>query len=350
MTCGLSVAGLALAGCVAPVQPTAEATPPPPPQSTLTSTPTPVPSATPSFTPLPSLTPTPDPYDGLTIESLRRRSYGSQGLTVLEQGRIAYGLTRAYFDYESDGLQVHAFLEIPAGEGPFPVVLVLHGYIDPEVYNTLTYTAHYATDFARRGFIAVHPNYRNYPPSESGPSLFRVGYAVDVLNLAVLIRSQAGQPGPFQQAEGQAIGLFGHSMGGGIALRSITVSPEIDAAVLYGAMSGNERWNFEKIQEWSEGQRGIEELAVPEADLGRISPIFYLEGVQAPVSIHHGAADDLVPPEWSEDLCARLTALGKTVECFSYPGQPHTFYGEGDALLVQRAADFFHRYLGPQSP
>jgi len=278
---------------------------------------------------------------------LRARQYGSQGLTVVQEGRIAYGLTRAYFDYESEGLQVHAFVDIPDGQGPFPVVLVLHGYIDPEVYNTLTYTAHYANDFARRGFIAVHPNYRNYPPSDSGPNLFRVGYAADVLNLAALVRAQAGQPGPFERADGEALGLFGHSMGGGIALRAVTVSGQFDAVVLYGAMSGNERWNFEKIQEWSGGERGIEELDIPEADLQRISPIFFLDGIQAPVSIHHGAADAQVPPEWSDDLCARLVALNKPVECFSYPGQPHTFVGEADALLIQRAVDFFLRYLQP---
>lgn len=345
---GAALIALALAGCELQPSVAASASASVAPADSQPAAPaSPTPTLTPSTTPPPTLTPTPDPYAELTIAHLRERSYGSQGLTVLQSGRIAYGLSRVYFDYESDGLRVHAFADIPAGEGPFPVVLVLHGYIDPDVYNTLTYTAHYANDFARSGFIAVHPNYRNYPPSDSGPNLFRVGYAVDVLNLAALIRTQSGLPGPFEGAEGQALGLFGHSMGGGIALRAITVSDAIHGAVLYGSMSGNERWNFEKIQEWSEGQRGAEELSVPEADLLRISPIYFLDGIGSAVSIHHGAADALVPAEWSEDLCIRLTALGKPVECFSYPGQPHTFEGEGDALLVQRAVEFFRRTLLP---
>ena len=143
-----ALAALALTACAAQPQTTPS---PEPVTPTVTLTQTPAPSPTPSLTPVPTLTATPDPYAELTIEHLRGRQYGSQGLTVVQEGRIASGLTRAYFDYESDGLQVHAFVDIPDGPGPFPVVLVLHGYIAPEDYNTLTYTAHYANDFARRG-------------------------------------------------------------------------------------------------------------------------------------------------------------------------------------------------------
>jgi len=52
-----------------------------------------------------------------------------------------------------------------------------------------------------------------------------------------------------------------------------------------------------------------------------------------------------VPPEWSAELCQRLEGLGKTVECFTYPGQPHTFQGEADQLFMRRVIEFFDRYL-----
>ena len=45
-------------------------------------------------------------------------------------------------------------------------------------------------------------------------------------------------------------------MGGGIALRIMTVSDAVDAAVLYGSMSGDEYLNYERILEWSGGERG----------------------------------------------------------------------------------------------
>ncbi len=43
----------------------------------------------------------------------------------------------------------------------------------------------------------------------------------------------------------------------------------------------------------------------------------------------------------SDDLCRRLAELGKTVECFSYPGEPRTFIGYGGIQLIERAVAFY---------
>lgn len=110
-------------------------------------------------------------------------------------------------------------------------------------------------------------------------------------------------------------------------------------------MSGDERQNYEAINSWSYGLRGLEELAVPVEELETISPIYYLDRITAAVSIHHGRADELVPLRWSIDLCERLTTLEKEVECFWYENAPHTFYGEGEALFEQRVVEFFNRML-----
>lgn len=339
-----------------------EATPSsmPSPTITLTNTPSPVaPTATPTLvptaTPSPTLTPaptaiptatstpTPDPYAGLTIADLSGRSYGGGELKIEEVMDVSAEFTRTLVSYPSEGLTLYGFMNTPPGPGPFPVALMMHGYIAPEQYHTLAYTTRYADALARAGYLVIHPNYRNYPPSDEGPDRFRVNNAVDALNLIAIIKAQAGQPGPLQLADPGFVGMVGHSMGGGITLRTITLSDQVQAAVLYGAMSGDEQRNYEKILEWSGGARGLEELNTPPEALQRISPIFHLERISAPVSIHHGDNDGTVPPAWSEELCQKLQALNKPVECFTYPGQPHTFQGEGDQLFMQRVVDFFNR-------
>ena len=142
------------------------------------------------------------------------------------------------------------------------------------------------------------------------------------------------------------IGLWGHSMGGGVSTRVLTLSQDVKAAVLYGAMSGDEQKNYERIYRvFSNGARGLEEVNTPVEAFANISPIFFLDRITATISIHHGQADEVVPPEWSLDLCDRLTALGKSVECFTYPGQPHTFVGEGDTLFMKQVIEFFDREL-----
>lgn len=329
------------------------ATPPathtPSPSATPTATATPTVTAT--VTPLPTDTPTPtatpDPYAAFTVDGLTARAYGDGELRIEQVLNVTNAFTRTLITYPSDGLTIYGFMNTPQGEGPFPVVLLLHGYVDPAVYNTLTYTTRYADALARAGYLVIHPNFRNWPPSDSGPENYRVGQAVDVLHLIALVQKQGGLPGPLQQADPDRIGLWGHSMGGGIAQRVLTVSDDVDAAVLYGAMSGDEALNHQRILYFTNGARGLwAEGEAPPADaLRRISPINYLDRVTAAVSIHHGEFDEQVPLAWSEDLCRRLEDLAKPVDCFTYAGQPHTFVGEGDQLFRQRVREFFDRHL-----
>jgi dipeptidyl aminopeptidase/acylaminoacyl peptidase len=169
--------------------------------------------------------------------------------------------------------------------------------------------------------------------------------ALDVLNLIAIIKATAGQPGPLETADAARIGMWGHSMGGGITTRVITISQEVRAAVLYAAMSGDEARNYEAIGAWSAGLRGGEERAVPTDELLRISPIHFLDGITSAVSIHHGLEDELVPVQWSMQTCELLKASIKDVECHFYPGMPHTFQGKGDKEFMQYTIQFMDRHL-----
>lgn len=253
--------------------------------------------------------------------------------------------TRYLFRYPSDGLNIYGFANIPNDEGSHPVIIALHGYIDPAIYNTLDYTMHYADALANAGYVILHPNLRGYKPSDDADNLFRVGMATDVLNLIDLIQTQSGGADPLRTADPNLIGLWGHSMGGGISTRVLTVSDDVKAAVLYGAMSGDEQKNFEAIWEWSGNTRGMEELALPTEALGRISPMYFFQNITAAVSIHHGTADGTVPIDWSVLTCEQLKSLGKNVECHYYEGMPHTFYGQGDEQFIQNMLQFYNQYL-----
>ncbi len=312
---------------------------------TLTTTPNPTETATLTLTP--TLTATPDPLAGLTIEGLSGRTYGGGQIRIEETLADNSYFTRMFFSYTSDGLRIYGFMNVPKREdSPYPVVIALHGYIEPAIYNTLDYTTRYADALARAGYLVLHPNLRGYPPSDAGDNLFRVGMAVDVLNLVAIVQETGSKEGPLQQADPEAIGLWGHSMGGGISTRVMAVSPDVRAVLLYGAMSGDDRQNFERIFDYfSNGQRGQEELSYPPEAFERISPIYFLERVKAAVSVHHGENDGDVPLAWSLDLCQRLEDLEVNVECFTYPGQPHTFQGEGDQAFIQRMIEFYDREL-----
>jgi dipeptidyl aminopeptidase/acylaminoacyl peptidase len=110
-------------------------------------------------------------------------------------------------------------------------------------------------------------------------------------------------------------------------------------------MSGDEARNYAAIGDWSDGERGGQERAVPAQDLLRIAPIHFLPDITAAVSIHHSLEDELVPVQWSMQTCELLKALNKDVECHFYPDMPHTFRGRGDKEFIQYTIRFFDRHL-----
>lgn len=275
----------------------------------------------------PALLPTADavlsPY---SLEALAQRTYGDGELRVEYAWQDKAEFTRYYITYDSDGLDIHGFVNIPKGKGPFPVVIALHGYIPANEYETLDYSTRYADSIARKGYIVLHPNMRNFPPSDSAPRTrdYMAGYTADVMNLLAYVRKEAGTKGSiFEKADLSRLGIWGHSIGGGIALRVINLVPEIKAAVLYGAVS----------QRYTNNADGVK--------------LYDLSATSAAFSIHHGLADEVISPEWSRTLCDQLEAAGRVYECFFYEGQPHTFIASGDAdpLFIQRTVDFFDKYL-----
>lgn len=271
---------------------------------------------------LPTSTSAGDPY---SIEALANRTYGEGELTVEYLWERQEEFARYYITYTSDGLTIHGFVDVPEGDGPFPVVIALHGFIPAAEYETLDYSTRYADSIARQGYIVLHPNMRNFPPSDS-PGRTRdslAGYTVDVLNLLALVRQSAGQEGIFKNADMERLGIWGHSLGGGIALRVATLVNDIDAIVLYAAVT----------QRYNETPIGL--------------PVYDLRVIDAPFSIHHGLDDETVSPTWSETICDTLEDLGKEHECYFYEGQPHTFLrsGSSDALFIQRTIEFFDTYL-----
>lgn len=296
-------------------------------------------------TAIPTISLTPDPYYAWSNAYLRTRTYGGGQIEFLEvMDQNAY-FTRYLIRYPSDELNIYGFANIPNDDQVHPVIIALHGYIDPAMYKTLDYTTHYADALAQAGYIVFHPNLRGYKLSDDGENLFRVGMAIDVLNLIALIKSQSGVTDQLRNANSNAIGMWGHSMGGGITTRVLTVSQDVKAAVLYAAMSGDEAKNYAAIRQWSGQTRGLDELNVPVEALTAISPMYFFQNITAAVSIHHGKADQLVPIDWSVTTCNQLQSLGKDVECQYYENMPHTFTGEGDQQFIQNTIQFFNQKL-----
>jgi dipeptidyl aminopeptidase/acylaminoacyl peptidase len=292
-------------------------------------------------TPTPLPTPTLKPYEQYTTDSLRRRSYGGGQIEVLEKLAETDLYTSQAIRYPSDGLNIYGFVNIPVGNGPFPVIVSVHGYTPSGSYDTFNPQSDFADFFAENGFIVVHPSLRNYPPSDKGDNILRVGMSVDVLNLIALLKGKGNLPVELAQADSSRMGLWGTSLGGEIALRVLTVSPEIKATVLYSSMSGNQELNSRQLYRLTQDNQFQDDTQVPIEMMDRISPLYFYHLITSAVQLHHGMDDSTAPISWAVETCNFLQSAGVSAQCVYYPDVGHIFNRSNFEKLQVSSLEFY---------
>jgi uncharacterized protein len=294
--------------------------------------------------------------DPFSIQGMRAKEYSSD-ITV-EQDLGNKGKFHSYIvSYPSDGLKVRALMNVPTSakpEGGHPVLLLNHGFIPPTTYSTLNSYKAFADFYSNNGYLVLKAYYRGHDQSEGEGQSAHLApdYITDVLNLIDAIKKHP-------DANPNKIGIWGHSMGGGITLRALVVNKDIKAAVLVAGVVASpqkfyEYWeknkNSSAIPGWIKdtGNTILERVKTPQENpeyYDSISAYKYLDDVQAPVSIHHGTRDNSVPLEFSEELNAALKTANKDVEYFVYQNADHNLAGSARSPFLQRSLDFLNRHL-----
>ncbi|WKZ34359.1 MAG: alpha/beta fold hydrolase [Anaerolineales bacterium] len=323
----------------------------------------------PTYTPVPTATrTTEDAIRPYTIAGLREHDYKSGEIVIRETLLESHNFTRYLIEYPSDGLTISGILQIPtSGEPPYPVVVMNHGFFSRTVYVSGDGTDRAAEFLNRRGYLTISSDYRSWGDSDTGESLFYSGLAIDVINLLNAIPS-------IPQADPERIGMWGHSMGGGVTLKVLTVDSRVKAAVLYNSVSGDfadliERWGPGCFGDVYAGELafGCNSSDVLPLDLPpdltaayfkasmdpvmlrAFSPLYHLDHITAPVQIVYGTEDGKVssgaPPVWSLKIYNALIEAGLDAELFAYEGEKHSFIGDPWFVFMARTQKFFDLHV-----
>ena len=284
----------------------------------------------------------------VSLKALSQKNFNGRDLKLGQVLAQNSAYTRYYITYKSGDLTISGIMNVPAGEGPFPVLILNHGYIDPAIYTNGRGLKREQDYLVKEGYIVIHPDYRNHAFSsdvEDNHLNLRLGYTEDVINAVYAVRNS-----DLSFFDKNKIGMLGHSMGGGITLNIVTALPNlVDAAVLFAPVSADYKDNFDK---WTRGDRPEgEEILQTYGDFNQnpefwenISPINFLENVEAPVLLHHGTSDESVPLEWSDKLNTALKDKDKNITYYVYEGEPHEFINAWPQVM-QRTARFFDEHL-----
>lgn len=163
-------------------------------------------------------------------------------------------------------------------------------------------------------------------------------------------------------ADPDRLGVMGHSNGGYGTLSLIVTTRRFKAAIeadgvgdligFYGQMEQDGTATGNALE------RSIDSLSGTPWDYRdryiENSPIFYLDRVETPLLIVHGAEDTAVSSFLGDELFVGLRRLGKVVEYAKYGGEGHELNSRANVLdFANRVISWFDKYLKsipPQSP
>ncbi len=315
---------------------------------------TPQPSPSSTLTPLPTSTPVPHP---MSIMSLRNGTYPGSDITIVKELTRGLNYRRYYAYYLSEGLKIYALLTIPDDappEGGFPAIVFNHGYIPPDVYRTTERYIAYVDEIAKAGYIVFRIDYRGHDASEGEATgaYGNPGYAIDVMNAVASIKK-------LPEVNPDKIGMWGHSMGGYLTLRTMVASDDVKVGVIWAGVVASYPemlYNWRRTGSFtpSPSSRGVgwrtqwlDEYGAPADNpvfWNSISATSYLADLSGPLQLHHGTEDEDVPLDFSIRLAEQARAAGQVADLYIYDGDNHNISANFPTAML-RTIEFFDQFL-----
>jgi dienelactone hydrolase len=240
-------------------------------------------------------------------------------------------------------------LNVPKSDGPFPIILLLRGYVDQTIYQTGVGTKNTGYYFAENGFMTIAPDFLGYAGSDiEADDIFESRFQTYITALS-LLKS-------FDQLENwdkKNIFIWGHSNGGQIALTLLEITGQNIPTVLWAPVSKPFPYSVLYYTDESADRGKLIRRKLSEFeetyDVEKYSLTNYLDWVnkEVKIQIHQGTNDDAVPVDWTNKLVEDLKNIELDIEYYLYSAADHNLRPTWD-LSVERSLNFFRSNLNPE--
>jgi dipeptidyl aminopeptidase/acylaminoacyl peptidase len=246
-----------------------------------------------------------------------------------------------------DGESIPVFLFEPPGDGPFPIVVTVHG--GPESQWLPWFSPSFAPltqHLVSRGYAVAAPNVRGSTGyGKRYQALDDVEKRLDSVHDLASLHAWLSER---TSIDGSRAVVYGRSYGGYMVLAALAFQPELWAAGLE-AVGISSLVTF--LQNTSDYRRAAREreygsLTCDLEFLERASPMTHIDAIRAPLFIQHGRNDPRVPVSESEHIHAVLTEKGIPCELLIFEDEGHTVEKLGNRIeTFTRMTAFLDRVL-----
>ncbi len=252
-----------------------------------------------------------------------------------------------------EGKKISGLLDLPKGKShlPWPVVVLIRGYVDREIYSTGVGTKNAAAFFANHGFVAISPDFLGYGDSDAEPSdILESRFEKPFTALSLLASIQN-----FPQIDTGAnsiildpsrIYIWSHSNGGQIALSVLEITGENIPTSLWAPVSigfPESILNFiDELPDKGEYIKNDLKDFASRYDFSPYSIANFWDKIHASIQLHQGGADTSVPKDWSDKLANKL-GLKYNASYFYYPKSDHNMRPDWQTA-IERDLKFFQNH------
>ncbi|QIG46069.1 alpha/beta fold hydrolase [Nocardioides anomalus] len=255
---------------------------------------------------------------------------------ILREEYATDAYTRYDVEYRSDDLTVSGVLVRPKGKGPFPAIVLNHGYIEPSIYVTGQGLAREQDALARAGYVVLHTDYRGHASGDPVPQLdreTRLGYSRDAVNAADALKE-------LPYVDQTRLAMLGRSMGGGVTMNALVTQPGlVRAAVIYDSVSSRFLDNLDHFTRPSRPESVtalFDRFGTPQERprfYRELAPRTYFDRITEPVLVHHGELDGTCPPAWARTTQRLMQDAGVDSRLRFWAGEDHAFYAKWQAAM-----------------